>query len=158
MKSRVTLLQGRKGSLVGRGLKSGSGQGAVSWIECSTLEIEYMSSNPSNGELVCPVCFFLLLPSSSLSSPTFYSVSGVSSVVPLWGATLLWDQLPAIEKSYIYKLVTAQGDLFEKILAAPKNTYISAMFGAKKYESGFESDWKIWIVLFSLCTQSIKFY
>ena len=36
---------------------------------------------------------FLPIPSSS---PCFYSVGGVSRVVPLWGATLHRDQLPPI--------------------------------------------------------------
>ena len=44
------------------------------------------------------------------------------------------DQLPAVEKSYINLHVTARGDIYEKILAAPfvgQNTLISAVFEAK---------------------------
>ena len=48
-----------------------------------------------------------LLPSSSFSLPWFYSVRG---------ATLLWDQLPAMEKRSRDQLVTVSGDLLEKIL------------------------------------------
>ena len=40
-------------------------------------------------------------------------------MVLLWGATLPWDQLPAIEKSYRVQLVTVRGSLCEKILAVP---------------------------------------
>ena len=48
-----------------------------------------------------------------------YSIGSVSHEVPLLGATLLWDQLLAMEKSFRNQLVSARGDLYEKILAAP---------------------------------------
>ena len=41
---------------------------------------------------------------------------------PVWspqGATLPWDQLPVMEKTYTDQLVTAIGDIYDKILASP---------------------------------------
>ena len=55
-------------------------QGAmVKCIERSALETEFMGSNPSNGKVV----FLMFFPSLSFSSPSLYSVSGMSRVVPL---------------------------------------------------------------------------
>ena len=73
-----------------------------------------MGSNPGHGKVFFLLAFFLIPSSSLISSTWFYSVGGVSRVVPL-----TWQQLPAIEKGYRDKLVTARGDLSEHILAAP---------------------------------------
>ena len=71
----------------------------VWWTNCSTLEKVFVGSNPGHGEVVFSVGISLPLPSPSLFSPPwFYSAGGVSHVVPLLGATLLWYQLPTIEK------------------------------------------------------------
>jgi hypothetical protein len=58
-------------------------------------------------------------------------------VVPLRGATLSWDQFPAMDyqkKCYRDVLITARGNLYEKILAAPsvgRTMDISVMYGAQ---------------------------
>ena len=55
----------------------------VSWIDCSVLEKNFMTSNGGHDKLV--FCWlFLLFPSpSSFSLPWFYSVGSVSHVVHL---------------------------------------------------------------------------
>ena len=87
------------------------------------LETEFVGSKTCIGKVAFQLVFstFFLLPSfsSSFSSPWFYLVSSVYNVVPILGATLLWDQLPAMEINYRDQLVTPRGDLYEKILAAP---------------------------------------
>ena len=50
----------------------------VLWINCLTLEAEFLGSYPGYEEV-----FFSVLSSSSFSLPWFYSVGGVPHVVPL---------------------------------------------------------------------------
>ena len=97
---------GRRRGLVDRALGSGD-------------RVHGFKALPWQSGFCAGFLLLLLLSSSSFYSPWFYSVSGVSRVVPLCGSTLMWDQLLAMEKSYKDQLVTARGDLYEKILAVP---------------------------------------
>ena len=70
----------------------------VWWIECSALDTEFAGSNPRHRKHAFLLHFFLPISYSLFSSRRFFSVGSVFRVVPLWGAILPWDQLPALEK------------------------------------------------------------
>ena len=93
------------------------------------LETEFVSSNPSHGEVVISVGFFLLL----LHFIHHSSIQYVACpVLPLLGCNTTLGSSPSLTNK---QFVTARGDHFEKILSVPpvwqKNMDIS-MFGASK--------------------------
>jgi hypothetical protein len=74
-----------------------------------------------------------------LMNNAFHGLGAVAKRIQrslLRGATLSWDQIPAMDYQKCYRdvLITARGNLYEKILAAPsvgRTMDISAMYGAQ---------------------------
>ena len=116
-----------------------AGQGPWSSGWSTLLKRQFVGTNPSHGKVVFLLAFFIffLLFLHFLHHCSIQSA--VSCVVPLWGATLLWDQLPAMVKRYRDQLVTARWDLYEKSWQYHlwgENIDVSAMYAAnpKKWQ------------------------